>query len=674
MLQAILYLVLHYMKHLLTLLLLLVVTLTGAQPPVVNMTAKKMPYKLQKSWVYKAGDDKAWGLINFNDSSWEQLNPQLVKRDSAHIKFKGIGWFRLHFNTDSTLTDIPLAITMEHYGASEVYIDGKLIRTFGEIGTNEENTTNYDPNKFPLITQSFTPGNHVIAVRYANYFAQEEWDAYDNVEAGFSMSINDANYVVSALAEEMAFISVLLLLMMGIFLALGLSHFFLWMYRRSEVSNLYFSLFCTSVSVLFFIPYLSFVLHDPEWSRWATYRTIGLMALACLSLSGVSNKLFGRSKLRFRIIAVTCILSAILATFASGIITVAIMSVILVVALESIILTISAMYRRVPGARIVGFGILFFALFTFTILAIALINQGLQVNGGWIGLILLILSIAALLSIPISMSIYLAWNVARISKNLQTQLEQIQELSDKTLQQEQEKQRYLETEKERLEEEVTIRTQEIVAEKQKSDDLLRNILPQEVADELKERGTSEARYFDHVSVIFTDFVDFTKAGERLSPQELVDELHTCFKAFDNIISKYHIEKIKTIGDAYLAVSGLPAADACHAENTVRAALEIRAFMRERKQQFPERTFCIRIGIHSGAVVAGIVGVKKFAYDIWGDTVNTAARMEQSSESDKINISATTYELIKDKFECSYRGEIAAKNKGDMEMYFVEGVK
>jgi class 3 adenylate cyclase len=133
-----------------------------------------------------------------------------------------------------------------------------------------------------------------------------------------------------------------------------------------------------------------------------------------------------------------------------------------------------------------------------------------------------------------------------------------------------------------------------------------------------------------------------------------------------------IEKIKTIGDAYLAVSGLPLADACHAENTVKAALDILAFMKARQQVLGDQTFEIRIGIHSGDVVAGIVGVKKFAYDIWGDTVNTAARMEQKSEPGKINISQTTYELVKDKFTCTYRGEIEAKNKGMMKMYFVEG--
>ena len=207
-------------------------------------------------------------------------------------------------------------------------------------------------------------------------------------------------------------------------------------------------------------------------------------------------------------------------------------------------------------------------------------------------------------------------------------------------------------------------------EKKRSEDLLLNILPSEVADELKDKGAADAKYFDNVTVLFTDFVNFTKASERMSPQKLIDELHFCFKAFDEIIDKYNIEKIKTIGDSYLAVSGLPVADPLHAENITRAALEINKFVTNRRQQMGDGTFEVRIGIHSGSVVAGIVGVKKFSYDIWGDTVNTAARMEQNSEAGKINISETTYELVKDKFTCTFRGEIEAKNKGLMKMYFV----
>jgi class 3 adenylate cyclase len=201
--------------------------------------------------------------------------------------------------------------------------------------------------------------------------------------------------------------------------------------------------------------------------------------------------------------------------------------------------------------------------------------------------------------------------------------------------------------------------------------LLLNILPHEVADELKAKGYASARMYDHVTVIFTDFVDFTSASEHMLPHDLVQELDICFKKFDEITSKYNIEKIKTVGDAYLAVCGLPKTDAAHAINVVCAAREIADFMLNRRAQLGDKTFEVRIGVHSGNVVAGIVGVKKFAYDIWGDTVNTAARMEQNSEAGKINISETTYELVKENFRCAYRGEIEAKNKGMLKMYFVE---
>jgi class 3 adenylate cyclase/tetratricopeptide (TPR) repeat protein len=206
----------------------------------------------------------------------------------------------------------------------------------------------------------------------------------------------------------------------------------------------------------------------------------------------------------------------------------------------------------------------------------------------------------------------------------------------------------------------------IQSEKQKSDALLLNILPAEVAGELKEQGRAAARQFESVTVLFTDFVDFTQVSEKLSPQELVGELHLNFKAFDEIIERHGLEKIKTIGDAYMAVCGLPVPDADHARKAALAALEIQAFTQNRPG------FDIRIGLHSGPVVAGIVGVKKFAYDIWGDTVNTAARMESSSEAGKINLSGATYERLKAEFDCTYRGKIAAKNKGEIDMYFLNG--
>jgi len=210
--------------------------------------------------------------------------------------------------------------------------------------------------------------------------------------------------------------------------------------------------------------------------------------------------------------------------------------------------------------------------------------------------------------------------------------------------------------------------------KQRSDELLLNILPEETAEELKLKGTAEAKHFDEVTVMFTDFKNFTQTSEKLSAAELVKEIHHCYSEFDKIITRYGLEKIKTIGDSYMCAGGLPVPNRNNAEATVKAALEISEFMKQEKlkgETGGKPYFEVRIGCHTGPVVAGIVGIKKFAYDIWGDTVNIAARMEQNSEAGKINISGVTYELVKDKFKCTYRGKIAAKNKGEIDMYFAE---
>jgi class 3 adenylate cyclase len=214
----------------------------------------------------------------------------------------------------------------------------------------------------------------------------------------------------------------------------------------------------------------------------------------------------------------------------------------------------------------------------------------------------------------------------------------------------------------------------LTKEKTRSDELLLNILPAEVAEELKKTGHSPARTYSLVTVMFADFKDFTTVSEKVSAELLVSEIDYCFSAFDNIVHKYGIEKIKTVGDSYLCASGLPVLTFTHAADMVNAAIEIKNFILSRKKEKEakgEVPFQIRIGINTGPVVAGIVGVKKFAFDIWGDTVNIAARMESSGEVGKVNISGTTYELVKDKFKCVHRGKITAKNKGEVDMYFVE---
>ena len=225
--------------------------------------------------------------------------------------------------------------------------------------------------------------------------------------------------------------------------------------------------------------------------------------------------------------------------------------------------------------------------------------------------------------------------------------------------------------------EIEKKSMQLQSEMEKSDKLLLNILPEEIAAELKKFGRSYARKHNHVSVLFADIKGFTHIAETMHPEELVAQLDESFRGFDHIMEKYGIEKIKTIGDSYMCACGLPTEMKNHAEVAIDAAMDMQEFMQsfnasKKIQNLPE--FEIRIGIHSGPVIAGVVGIAKFVYDIWGDTVNLSSQMEQQSHPGKINISGDTYKLIKNKYNCTQRGKIPVKSKGELEMYYVDSKK
>ncbi len=225
--------------------------------------------------------------------------------------------------------------------------------------------------------------------------------------------------------------------------------------------------------------------------------------------------------------------------------------------------------------------------------------------------------------------------------------------------------------------EVVAQSREIEGQKKEIEGLLLNILPREISEELKEKGKATARRHDDVTVLFTDMKGFTKAAEKMTPEELVFELDECFIKFDEITARYGIEKIKTIGDSYMCACGVPTRDPHHAVKSVLAAIEVRELMdrwRREREALGKIPWILRIGIHTGPVVAGVVGRRKFAYDIWGDTVNTASRMESSGVPGEVNISGATYALIREYFDCENRGQVEAKNKGAIDMYFVRRIK
>jgi len=219
--------------------------------------------------------------------------------------------------------------------------------------------------------------------------------------------------------------------------------------------------------------------------------------------------------------------------------------------------------------------------------------------------------------------------------------------------------------------------QALEAEKSRSDELLLNILPAKIADELKSRNEVEPRHYDSATIMFTDFKGFTRFSEASEPRTLVNDLNQHFSAFDEIVERHNLEKLKTIGDAYMCAGGLPGENRTHPVDACRAAIEIQEYMarvnRQReKMRLPP--WELRIGLHTGPVMAGVVGRKKFAYDIWGDAVNVAALMESNGEAGRVAISESTYHRVKDRFECEHRGTIEAKNKGHLDAYFLNQQK
>ena len=217
------------------------------------------------------------------------------------------------------------------------------------------------------------------------------------------------------------------------------------------------------------------------------------------------------------------------------------------------------------------------------------------------------------------------------------------------------------------------RTHDLALEKGKSELLLHNILPEEIAKELKELGVAKTKLYSSATIMFTDFKGFTALSGQLTPDVLVEELNNIFVHFDGITDEHRLEKIKTIGDAYMCAGGIPIENNTHAIDCILAGLKFIRFINSFETKIGH-SWEIRVGVHTGQIIAGVVGKKKFAYDIWGDAVNIASRMESNSEPGRLNISSATYEMIKDYFVCESRGELHVKNKGDMAMYFVVRLK
>ncbi|MEG1591738.1 adenylate/guanylate cyclase domain-containing protein [Chryseobacterium sp.] len=645
------------------------------KPRVFNFKEIKTGAPINEGSKFIAGDNPAFASPQFDDSSWKHVNFNSkkvyswnpIKLSSGNVSKKNkIYWVRYYFKIDSTLLNQPLCLNISQLGASEIYLNGKKIESIGNIKSKEFKIKNKIPELFTLDNTDV----NVLAIRFLPIIDNKKKTVTISTVA-ISVELVSAHEFIKDKVGLWKDFNFYTMLICGIFGALGFIHLLLFLFYRKAIYNLYFSTYNISISLMSYLTLLFSEMTNPLDLDTYTFVSFLAVMLFGTSLTGFVNTLFGRTKKRLKVLLIISASIVLLYYFSATTAATFAFFYISFVAFESFYLIIRAMIRREKSAFIVGGGVLVFFLFIVMVIIFMFLNKlnTVDISDFFGDDFMVYVFIFIFISFPVSISAYLGWQFASTNLSLVKQLDEVNRLSDINLKQEQEKQQILQNQNDLLEKQVDERTFELQKEKQKTENLLLNILPHEVAEELKENGSSEAKYYDEVSVLFTDFVNFTQSSEKMGAEKMLVELNECFTAFDMIMEKHGLEKIKTIGDAYLAVCGLPIKNEDHAHQTVLVALDIIDFIEERKKVNPN-TLNIRIGINSGSLIAGIVGVKKFAYDIWGDTVNTAARMEQNSEKGRINISESTYQLVKNDFNFEFRGKIETKGKGAMEMYFV----
>jgi len=532
---------------------------------------------------------------------------------------------------------VPLAMRIPTIASAyKVFINGLLIAEDGNIGKTKEE---YYPYQNVRIIQITNPSTEYEIVFHISNFDHRLGGLWSKIELGESESIKDRR-------EKYLFRDFIL---SGSFLIMGLYHFGLYSLRRKEKSVLSFGILSLAVSfyILFsgeFYAYNLFPNLNFKIGTKIEYITVYIgVSVAILFF----DQIFSSEKIeKISIVIQRLPLFLTIPTFLFSIKIIdyglILFQITTLVGLIYIIYLLSfAIYHKREGAKSYLMGFVIFGTCTVNDI---LVGQRIIQND---------------LYSPFGFFIFIFSQAFLLSTRFARAFSQVEDLSAN------------------LERKVIERTNQLNLALQKSDKLLLNILPEEVADELKEKGFVTPVLFESSSIMFTDFKGFTQIAEGLTPRELIKELDACFTQFDKVTERYNLEKLKTIGDSYMCAGGIPKVNTTHAIDSCLAALEIQSFMnrmKSLKQEINAPYWELRLGIHSGPVMAGVVGEKKFAYDIWGDTVNTASRMESSGTAGKINISYTTYELVKEIFDCDYRGEVEAKNKGKVKMYYLNRIK
>lgn len=546
----------------------------------------------------------------------------------------------------------PLVFDLEPCGAAEIFLDGRRVAQIGQVGDSFATEEAVRRNEIPPLLL-VTPGTHLLAVRYSNFYGLPA-SRIDPHAGGFTLHLAPpAEWMRDALAGErqtygqfMFFIAVPLLL--------AALHFALFAFAPRMRESLYCALFLCALSAMTFSRLeLERVRTVADYLVAHRFFLIAIVTFSLLCLLTTYRTFTQPKRLFFKVAAAVGAVLLVWPLFDESLLTFRVCVAFgFVVSLEAVRVTALAVRRGHAGSALVLGGLVLFGL--------AVLYNALRVFG-WVPEqeYSTYTMNFGILATALGLSLFIARNYALTAQRLVAE--------------EREKQALIAAQKDRLEIEVRERTKELAAEKTQSENLLHNILPREIAAELKQKGSSTPRRFEEVTILFSDFSGFTSTVSAIPAHRLIRELDEIFRGFDEIMDREGLEKIKTIGDAYMAAGGIPESCPDHAQRCVRAALAMQEAIKARNEQAAIK-WQMRIGLHAGPLVAGVVGKRKFTFDVFGDTVNLASRMETSATPGEINLSAYTYDLVRGEFDCEYRGKLELKGKGALDLYTVRGRK
>ena len=634
-----------------------------ATPATPSPSLWKLPANLEAgtvvnpgNWRWHGGDDPAWSSADFDDSSWVAGSPDEIPRQWSSGPWTGRGWFRLRLDASALPATTPLIFDLEPCGAAEIFLDGRRVAQIGKVGDSFATEEAVRRNEIaPLLL--ITPGTHLLAVRYSNFYGLPA-SRIDPRAGGFTLRVAPpAEWMRDELQGErqtygqlMFFIAVPLLL--------AALHFALFIFAPRMRESLYCALFLCALSAMTFTRLeLERVRTVSDYLVTHRFFLIAIVTFSLLCLLTTYRTFAQPKRLAFKVASVLGVILLVWPLFDESLLIFRVCVAFgFIVSMEAVRVTALAVRRGHAGSALVLGGLVLFGL--------AVLYNALRVFG-WVPEqeYSTYTMNFGILAAALGLSLFIARNYALTAQRLVAE--------------EREKQALIAAQKDRLEIEVRERTKELAAEKTESENLLHNILPREIAAELKQKGASTPRRFEEVTILFSDFSGFTSTVSAIPAHRLIRELDDIFRGFDEIMDREGLEKIKTIGDAYMAAGGLSGSSSGsgsdHARRCVRAALAMQEAIKVRNEQAAIK-WHMRIGLHAGPLVAGVVGKRKFTFDVFGDTVNLASRMETSATPGEINLSAYTYDLVRDEFDCEYRGKLEIKGKGALDLYTVRGRK